>query len=269
MPIQTKTPARKPSWRDVLAIHPACDLFPLMTPAELFELGEDIKKNGLKLPIAITGDSQLLDGRGRLDGMEAAGVEFKIRRTTNGGQVHIDIVGGDLSFPGIVTSDPYAYVISVNIRRRHLTAEKKRELIAKLIKAQPEKPDLQLAKTVKVSPTTVGTVRREMEAKGDVSKLETRTDTKGRQQPARKAAKKKPAPSEPIKPVAAQEAKLTLATTAAQCAVCLEQKSAIFVCGDCLSIYFQIREATPPPDDDDGLGIPDFLDRNKQTGAAL
>ena len=36
-------------------------------------------------------------------------------------------------------TDPYAYVISANIRRRHLTAEQKRELIAKLIKATPEK----------------------------------------------------------------------------------------------------------------------------------
>jgi hypothetical protein len=37
-----------PSWRDVLKIHPACELFPLMSQAELKELGEDINinKNG-------------------------------------------------------------------------------------------------------------------------------------------------------------------------------------------------------------------------------
>jgi hypothetical protein len=54
------------------------------------------------------------------------------------------------------------------------------------VKANPEKSDRQIAKTVKVSPTTVGTVRTKMEAKGDVSKLDTREDTKGRRQPARK-----------------------------------------------------------------------------------
>ena len=68
--------------------------------------------------------------------------------------------------------DPYAYVISANIHRRHLTAEQKRELIAKLIKATPEKSDRQIAETVKASPTTVGTVRAGMEAKGEVSKLD-------------------------------------------------------------------------------------------------
>src|SRR5262249_54520725 len=67
------------------------------------------------------------------------------------------------------------------------------------------KPDLQIAKTVKVSATTVGTVRREMEAKGDVSKLETRTDRRGRGQPARKPRKptKRPAAPPPTPAVSA------------------------------------------------------------------
>jgi len=44
---------------------------------------------------------------------------------------------------------------------------------------------------VKASPTTVGTVRAEMEAKGDVSKLDTRRDSKGRKQPAKKKKHKR------------------------------------------------------------------------------
>src|SRR5262249_52015986 len=70
------------SWRDVLPIHPAADLFPLMAetdPIALKELADDIQKNGLQVPITImnyrAGDSgeclyQLLDGRNRLDAIE-------------------------------------------------------------------------------------------------------------------------------------------------------------------------------------------------------
>ena len=50
---------------------------------------------------------------------------------------------------------PYAYVTSANIHRRHLTAEQKRELIAKLIEADPTKSNRQIAKTVKVDHKTV------------------------------------------------------------------------------------------------------------------
>ncbi len=41
------------SWRDVLPVHPAADLFPLMSHDELLELGKDIKKNGLESPIVL------------------------------------------------------------------------------------------------------------------------------------------------------------------------------------------------------------------------
>ena len=181
----------RPSWRDVLPIHPAADPFPLWTPDELKTTGADILKNGLTSPIVLwradpKAPAQLLDGRNRLEAIEmVSGMPVEVGAPS--------IIAGDfLATDAVIVLDgrkvnPWDYVDSANIRRRHLTTEQKREAITKLIKAQPEKPDLQIAKTVKVSPTTVGTVRREMEAKGDVSKLETRTDTKGRQQPAKKA----------------------------------------------------------------------------------
>jgi hypothetical protein len=77
------------SWRDHLAVHPAAELFPLMSetdPKALQELAEDIKKNGLQQPIAIRDhpgydrrnpDSakrrQLVDGRNRLDALALLG----------------------------------------------------------------------------------------------------------------------------------------------------------------------------------------------------
>jgi protein gp37 len=181
----------KKSWRDVLPIHPAADLFPLLSPDELTALGEDIRKNGLVNPIVTVcykkadGPREyfLVDGRNRLDAMEMVG-GVNVLPT---GLTYRTIDGSDAYVcHQEVEGDPYTYVISANIHRRHLTAEQKRDVIAKLLKAQPEKSNRQIADTVKASPTTVGTVRAEMEAKGDVSNLDTRLDSKGRKQPAHK-----------------------------------------------------------------------------------
>jgi hypothetical protein len=40
------------SWRDHIKVHPAADLFPMMSDEELKALGERIKKNGMKVPRA-------------------------------------------------------------------------------------------------------------------------------------------------------------------------------------------------------------------------
>ena len=75
----------KSSWREVLPIHPAADLFPLISADEMKALGEDIKKNGLRdrargvarakaFPAA-----SLIDGRNRLDAMEAVGISIRVK----------------------------------------------------------------------------------------------------------------------------------------------------------------------------------------------
>ena len=79
-------------------------------------------------------------------------------------------------------------MISANIHRRHLTAEQRRDLIAKLIKAQPEKSDRQIGEMIKADHKTVGAVRAEKEATGEISSVEKRIgmDGKARKRPAKK-----------------------------------------------------------------------------------
>jgi hypothetical protein len=183
----TSASQTKSSWRDTWPIHPAAEMLPLMSPDELKALVEDIKKtDGLASHISRLaffsegGITYLLDGRNRLDAMELADLPLDECRTD---AIYLFAEYGD---------NPYAYVISANILRRHLilTTEQKRDLIAKLLKAQSEKSDRQIAEQAKVSPTTVGTVRAEMEAKGEVSKLDTRADARGVQQPAKRTPRR-------------------------------------------------------------------------------
>lgn len=188
------------SWRDVLTVHPAAELFPLLGKDELRELGEDIKKNGLRTHITIWSPDPnsnkvfLLDGRNRLDSMEAVGLPI-LKDEWKGGGIHqllfpyrqVYGFGGGIGFDGLkCTADPFEFVISANIHRRHLTAEQRRDLIAKVLKATPGKSNRQIADETKSNRNTVGQIRKKLETSGDVSRSDTRTDRKGRQQPAGK-----------------------------------------------------------------------------------
>jgi hypothetical protein len=169
---------------EVLPVHPAADLFPLMSTDELKAVGEDIKANGLRERVTLYGSAdneatwQLLDGRNRLDAMELVGLPVLAAN----GTIRDELWG----FRPDYQVDPYAYVLSVNAHRRHLTPEQKRYVIAKVLKAQPEKSNRQIAKHLKRDHKTIGAVRDELEARGELSPRLITTDTRGRKQPTRK-----------------------------------------------------------------------------------
>jgi hypothetical protein len=205
------------SWRDVLTIHPAADMFPLLGPEELKALGEDIRANGLMMPIdlfatELGGPYLVLDGRNRLDAMESIGWRFEY----DGRHIAaIDQTGEEMRGAwGIPNSksltaeaygwdpipfDPYDYVISVNIRRRHLTTAQKGELIAALLRANPERSDRAIAKDVKVDHKTVSARREKLEQGGEIPHHDVRTGSDGVAQPATKPLQK-PADTEPPEP---------------------------------------------------------------------
>ena len=168
------------SWRDVIKVHPAADLFPMMSAEELKVLGEDIKNNGLRSRVAVLEGTNdlLLDGRNKLDAMEAVGLPVVLE------DVAISVACGKHR----VGFDPYAYVVSCNLTRRHLSAEDKRDVIAKLLKATPEKSNRAVAGMVKASHHTVEAVRTEMESTGQIAQLEKTVgkDGKARKQPAKR-----------------------------------------------------------------------------------
>jgi hypothetical protein len=155
----------------LLPFHPLADMFPLLEGQDFIDLVEDIRKNGLRQEIDIY-QGKIIDGRNRARACIEAGVEPKYHERRFNTE------------PGIA-----AFVISQNIHRRHLAAEQTRDLIAKLLIADPEKSDRQIAKQVGRSQPYVGKVRKGLEKSGDVKTVITRTDTKGRKQPASKPPK--------------------------------------------------------------------------------
>lgn len=92
--------------------HPACLALPAMAPDAFEELVKDIQKHGLIEPIMRMPDGSILDGRSRLNACERAAVVPRFETYTG--------------------NDPYGYVISKNINRRHLTVSQKAMAVAKL-----------------------------------------------------------------------------------------------------------------------------------------
>jgi hypothetical protein len=197
--LDRQMPSMSPSWRDDIKVHPAADLFPMMSDTELDELAADIAKNGVQHPIVWLGN-RLLDGRNRVAAIARIADEKRrkeLQRECGDVMALLEASGRNESLESdgkkcirhVFLSDPWGHVFSANLHRRHLTAEQKREVIAALLKANPAQSDRAVAKTAKVSHHTVADVRAEAEGRGQIAHVANRTDTKGRRQPAKKTVR--------------------------------------------------------------------------------
>lgn len=124
-------------------------MFPLLPPAELEALAKDIEKHDLRERVVVatvkTGvgwTDYLLDGRNRLDAMEkvlgwevvACLHDHRTREAASRCTAERVRLSPWVSSLG-PQDDPAAYVISANIRRRHLTKRQQADLIVAAVKA--------------------------------------------------------------------------------------------------------------------------------------
>src|SRR5262245_53199230 len=95
----------------ILPFHPLAKILPLLEGEEFEELCNDIFRNGLLEPIILY-EGKILDGRNRYRACLAADVEpcFETYRGT----------------------DPLSYVISRNLKRRHLTTSQRAMVAARI-----------------------------------------------------------------------------------------------------------------------------------------
>jgi hypothetical protein len=140
----------------------------------------------------------LIDGRNRLDALALAGLLFETEDHHLGlrrwdGKKWSEKTGDRMGAENVHGGNPYAHVLSFNAHRRHLIS--KRDQVAIVLAAQPEKSDRAIATEVGVSPTTVGKVRQ-LSTNGQLKKKRVGKDGKKRKLPTKRgpAAKRRAPP---------------------------------------------------------------------------
>ncbi|MEQ8226745.1 MAG: hypothetical protein RIA64_01565 [Rhodospirillales bacterium] len=99
--------------------HPLAGMFPMMDDQSFSELADDILENGLREPIVLY-EGKILDGRNRFKACDFHLIE-----------------------PDFVTyegDDPLGYVISLNLRRRHLTTSQRAMVAARIANLTAGRP---------------------------------------------------------------------------------------------------------------------------------
>lgn len=104
-----------------LAFHPLANLFPLIEGQAFAELVEDVRVNGLREPIVLF-EGQILDGRNRYRAGREAGLIGPDGRQANGPISPINLTR---QFLPQVEGDPLAFVLSLNLHRRHLSTSQR------------------------------------------------------------------------------------------------------------------------------------------------
>ncbi|MDK4704312.1 MT-A70 family methyltransferase [Rhizobium sp. CNPSo 4062] len=101
-----------PRYPDRIPHHALAGLFPMFSEAELDELAEDIRMRGQEQPVWIL-DGKIIDGRNRDEACHRIGIDPWTK----------DYEG----------DDPLGFVLSLNLRRRHLTESQRAMVAAKIV----------------------------------------------------------------------------------------------------------------------------------------
>jgi hypothetical protein len=123
---------------------------PELTPEQWDALAADILANGVLVPVVKDQHGRIIDGNNRAAIADRLGIDYPVRV--------VEVADDD---------DAWDRAVSLNCARRHLNREQTRELIRAEILRRPADSDRAISKRVGCSPTTVGSVRAEIQAERD------------------------------------------------------------------------------------------------------
>lgn len=144
-------------------------VMPPLSASDYEALKADIAERGIMVPIEVDETGTVLDGHHRL----------KISQ-------ELDIPCPKFERHGLSEADKRTHARQLNIARRHLNQEQKRELIAGELKDNPERSNRQIGDALGVDHKTTASVRAKLEAGGEIPHHETIVGKDGVRQPAKR-----------------------------------------------------------------------------------
>jgi site-specific DNA-methyltransferase (adenine-specific) len=153
---------------------PFHDLMPPLTADDLAELTDDIRARGGLVPVVVTDQDEVLDGQHRL------GIAAKLL---------LPLVPLDVK-PGLTYDQKRELAVNLNLHRRHLSREQKRELIARRLKENPDWSNNRVASLLNVDDKTVKKVRLALESTSDIPKTDRVAGKDGSIRPSRRGTAK-------------------------------------------------------------------------------
>jgi ParB-like chromosome segregation protein Spo0J len=152
---------------------PTYQIMPPLSADERADLKEQIRRSGVLVPVEKDENGNVLDGHHRIElheELRAEGVPL--------GDYPVIIR------PGLTEEEKRAHVRALNLSRRHLSRDQRRELIAAQLKETPQQSNRQVGAALGVNHETVKAVRTELESTGEIRQLERTVGRDGKSRPA-------------------------------------------------------------------------------------
>lgn len=172
-------------------------VMPPLSADEYQDLYEDIKENGVLVPILVDENEVIIDGHHRSKIAAELGIPCPEEIIT-----------------GKSEAEKRGMAFGLNLKRRHLNREQRRALIAESLKADPQLSNREHARRTGVDHKTVNSVRGELQSGGEIPHLDTRTAPDGKSYPASQPPRPEPEPETTPEPEGTPEPTATSASMA-------------------------------------------------------
>jgi len=149
----------------------AYQVMPRLSPEEYADLEQSIKDEGVLVPIVVSTGGQIIDGHHRAEIARRLGI-------------HCPEV--------IKQGDPTelrTFAYSLNLNRRHLSREQRRDLIAQSLREDPQLSNREHARRTGADDKTVAAIREPLVATAEIPQLDRTTGADGRERPSTRASK--------------------------------------------------------------------------------